>query len=256
MSDLVELSVDGGVATVSLNAPPANALGLDVARALSSALARVGEDETVRVAVVRSAVERFFAAGADIELMQSADEAALSSYIDELRAAIEAMPSLPVPSIAAVDGHALGGGLELALACTLRVVTPRSKLGTPEIRLGLLPGAGGTQRLPRLVGEGRALDLMFTGRAVTGEEAAGIGLAERLVEDGEATAEAVRLARRLAKLSAPALAAIRRSVAHASGPLDEGMSAERAEFLALAEGADAREGLAAFLEKRTPDFGR
>jgi enoyl-CoA hydratase len=106
------------------------------------------------------------------------------------------------------------------------------------------------------VGEGRALDLMFTGRAVTGEEAAGIGLAERLVEDGEATAEAVRLARRLAKLSAPALAAIRRSVAHASGPLDEGMSAERAEFLALAEGADAREGLAAFLEKRTPDFGR
>jgi enoyl-CoA hydratase len=253
VSELVELAVEERVATLSLNAPPANALGSDVARALSAALGRVGDEEGVRVVVVRSAVERFFAAGADIELMHSADEAALTNYIDQLRAAIEAIPSLPVPSIAAVDGHALGGGLELALACTLRVVTPRSKLGLPEIRLGLLPGAGGTQRLPRLVGEGRALDLMFSGRAVTGEEALAMGLAERLADDADM--EALRLARRLAKLSAPAVAAIRRSAALASGPLTEGMAAERDEFLGLALGPDAREGLAAFLEKRTPDFG-
>jgi enoyl-CoA hydratase/carnithine racemase len=251
---LVEADVDGRIATITLQAPPANALGLDVARALAAAVARVGEEEAVRVVVVRSGVEKFFAAGADIELMAGADESVFSNYIDELRGAVETIPSLPVVSIAAVDGHALGGGLELALACDLRVVSPRAKLGLPEVRLGLLPGAGGTQRLPRLVGHGRALELMLSGRAVGGEEAVGIGLAERLAEGGDAAAEALRLARRLAAFSRPALAAIKRSAAAAWGPLDEGMEVERRAIVGLHGGPDAREGLAAFLEKRTPDF--
>jgi enoyl-CoA hydratase/carnithine racemase len=251
VSELVTLAVDGRVATISLNAPPANALGLDVAEALGAALDGLGDE--IRAVVIRSAVEKFFAAGADIELMSAADTDEFSAYLGKLRGAIERIPALPQVTIAAIDGHALGGGLELALACTLRIVTPRSKLGVPEIRLGLLPGAGGTQRLPRLVGEGRALDLILTGRAVSGDEAVAMGLAERLVDD--ATVEAERLARRLAKLSAPALAAILRSVAAADGPFEDGMEVERREIVGLFEGADARVGLAAFLEKRTPDFG-
>jgi enoyl-CoA hydratase len=251
----VGVEVDGRVATISLDAPPANALGLDVARALAAAVTQVSEEEEARVVVVRSGVEKFFAAGADIALMSEADEAAFSNYIDELRGAIEALAGLPAVSIAAIEGHALGGGLELALACTLRVVTPRAKLGLPEIRLGLLPGAGGTQRLPRLIGSGRALDLILTGRAVDGAEAVSLGLAERLAEDGDAVVEAERLARRLAKLSAPALAAIRRAVDASVRPFDEGMEVERQEILGLFGGADAREGLAAFLERRTPEFG-
>jgi enoyl-CoA hydratase len=159
-------------------------------------------------------------------------------------------------SIAAIDGYALGGGLELAMACTMRVATPRSQLGVPEIKLGLLPGAGGTQRLPRIVGPARALGMLLTGRSAGGDEAERIGLVDHLVPDGTAAEAAAELAQRFVAGPSRALAAIVRCV-HAARdmPFADGMQVERAEIMSLFENADAREGLAAFLEKRRPTFG-
>lgn len=169
---------------------------------------------------------------------------------------LERIAALPQLSIAAIDGFALGGGLELSMACTIRVATPRSKLGVPEIKLGLLPGAAGTQRLPRLVGRGAALDLLLTGRSADGGEAARLGLVDHLVADGEADAAAAELARHLGSGPFEALAAIVRCVDAAHDlPFAEGMAVEQDEIVRLFGTADAREGVRAFLEKRPAEFG-
>src|ERR1700691_2009862 len=137
-----------------------------------------------KVLVLASAVEGFFAAGADIKHMSAVDSASFREYGDALRGALERLAALPLVSVAAIDGLALGGGLELAMACTVRVGAARARLGLPEVKLGLIPGAGGTQRLPRLIGRGRALDLMLTGRQIQADEAYWIGLIDRLAKPG------------------------------------------------------------------------
>jgi len=249
----VTIEVDGRIAVATLGGPPANALSLSLVDALEHALDTV-EREGARVLIVRSALEGFFMAGADLKLLGGADRAAFGSYLTRLRRVLERIGQLPAVSIAAIDGHAQGGGLELALACTLRVAGSGAKLGVPEIKLGLLPGAGGTQRLPLLLGRGVALDLLLTGRTVGAEEALRIGLVDRLAEDG-ANGEARRLAEVLAGYPAAALIAIVRCADAARDlPLAEGMQVEADELLALFEGEDAREGVRAFLEKRSPAF--
>ena len=254
-SDAVAVAVAGGIATITLQNPPANPLGVELRQGLDHAL-DVSVEEDARVIVLRSSVDGYFAAGADLKLLGSIDAAGFGDYLDALRAAIERIPSLPMLSIAAIDGYALGGGLELAMACAMRVATPRSKLGVPEIKLGLLPGAGGTQRLPRIVGPGRALGMLLTGRSVGGEEAERMGLVDHLVPDGTADEAAAELAATFVAGPSNALAAIVRCV-HAARdlPFAQGMEVERAEIMTLFENADAREGLAAFLEKRRPTFG-
>lgn len=249
----VTVAIDGRVATATLEDPPANALSLRMVEALSAALDQV-ERSDARVLVLRSAVPGFFVAGADLKLLGDADGDVFADYMVRLRATLERIPRLAPMTIAAIDGHALGGGLELAAACTLRVGGPGARLGVPEVKLGLLPGAGGTQRLPRLVGRGAALDLLLTGRSADAEEALRIGLLDRLAADG-AEAEARRLAECLARMPRSAMTAIVRCVDAAGDlPLDEGMRVEGEEIVALFGGADAREGLAAFLQKRAPDF--
>jgi enoyl-CoA hydratase len=249
----VTIEVDGRIAVATLGGPPANALSLALVDALEHALDTV-EREGARVLIVRSALEGFFMAGADLKLLGGADRAAFGSYLTRLRRVLERIGQLPAVSIAAIDGHAQGGGLELALACTLRVAGSGAKLGVPEIKLGLLPGAGGTQRLPLLLGRGVALDLLLTGRTVGAEEALRIGLVDRLAKDG-ANGEARRLAEVLAGYPAAALTAIVRCADAARDlPLAEGMQVEADELLALFEGEDAREGVRAFLEKRSPAF--
>lgn len=248
------VEIDGAIAVVTLDDPPANALSLAMTEALSAVLDAV-ERSDARVLIFRSAVPGFFVAGADLKLIGGADQTVLADYLGRLRATLERIPRLRVMSIAAIDGHALGGGLELAAACTLRIAGPGAKLGVPEIKLGLLPGAGGTQRLPRLVGRGAALDLLLTGRSADAQEALQIGLVDRFGPDG-AEAEAQKLAGVLARMPTSALAAIVRCVDAAGDlPLEQGLQVETDELAGLFGGADAREGLSAFLEKRAPNFG-
>lgn len=251
----VRLSHDDGVATVSIASPPANALGAAVIDGLSSALDGA-EAAGARVIVVRSEVDGYFVAGADLKLLADADVDGFVRYLERLRGVLERLAALPQLSIAAVDGFALGGGLELAMACTLLVATPRAKLGVPEIKLGLLPGAGGTQRLPRLIGRGPALDLLLTGRSIGGEDGARLGLVDRLAPDGEAYAVAADFAASLAAGPAEALAAtVRCADAARDLPLREGLGVEWDEIVHLFTTRDAREGIRAFIEKRPPEFG-
>jgi enoyl-CoA hydratase len=188
--------------------------------------------------------------------MASVDNDEFAAYGDGLRHTLNRFAASERVTIAAVDGLALGGGLELALACTLRIGTEQATFGLPEVKLGLIPGAGGTQRLPRVVGRSRALDLMLTGRTLDAQEAFSIGLIDRLVEPGQAESAAIALARELRELSQPALHAVVRSVDSADDmPLREGLLRERREEQRLFETGEGREGIAAFVERRPPRFG-
>jgi enoyl-CoA hydratase len=210
---------------------------------------------SAKVIVVSSALPGFFAAGADIKHMSSVDAASFGTYGDALRGAVERLAAHPAVSVAAVDGRALGGGLEVAMACSLRVAGSSARLGLPEVKLGLLPGAGGTQRLPRLVGRGRALDIMLTGREVEAEEAIRIGLVDRVVPAGTAADAARELARDLCVASSPAQRAVVRTVDAAyDRPLAEGLRYESEQVQELFERGEAMEGLNAFIDKRAPEF--
>jgi enoyl-CoA hydratase len=246
---------DGAIVEIVLDRPPANALGPEIIDGLHTAMDYV-QTVDAKVIVVASAVDGFFAAGADIKHMSAVDPASFREYGDALRGAVERLVDLPIFSVAAVDGLALGGGLELAMACTLRVGATGARLGLPEVKLGLIPGAGGTQRLPRLVGRGRALDLMLTGREVEGDEAFWIGLVDRFAEpDTTARATAWQLARDLAQASTPAQLAVVRTVDAAyDRPLAEGLRYEAEQVQQVFERGEAVEGIRAFIEKRTPEF--
>jgi enoyl-CoA hydratase len=245
---------DTGVLVVTIDRRPANALGPPIIDGLDAALDEA-ERRSSRVLVLASAVPGFFAAGADIKHMGTVDAESFTAYGDRLRAVVERLAAADAVSIAAVEGVALGGGLELAMACTLRVAGAGAAFGLPEVRLGLIPGAAGTQRLPRLVGRGRALDIMMSARQVPAEEAAAIGLVDRLVDAGRARDAAVELAVDLTRGSRPALAAVRRTVDAAFDlPLPDGRRYEVEQIQELFEHGEAREGIAAFLEKRAPKF--
>jgi enoyl-CoA hydratase/carnithine racemase len=246
---------DGAIVEIVLDRPPANALGLEIITGLHIAI-DYAQAVDAKVIVVASAVDGFFAAGADIKHMSAVDPASFREYGDTLRGALERLAALPLISVAAVDGLALGGGLELAMACTLRVGASPARLGLPEVKLGLIPGAGGTQRLPRLIGRGRALDLMLTGRQVGAAEAFWIGLIDRFAEPGTtARATAWLLARQLAAASTPAQLAVVRTVDAAyDRPLPDGLRFEVEQVQDLFERGEAVEGIRAFIAKRTPEF--
>jgi enoyl-CoA hydratase len=246
---------DGSIVEVILDGPPANALGPDIVEGLHAAM-DFAETATAKVLLVTSAITGFFAAGADIKHMSAVDAASFREYGNALRAGLERLSALPMVSVAAIDGLALGGGLELAMACTMRVAATGARLGLPEVKLGLIPGAGGTQRLPRLVGRGRALDIMLTGRQVEADEAFWIGLIDRLAEPGEtARAAAWQLAHELAAASTPAQLAVVRTVDAAyDRPIHEGLRYEVEQVQELFERGEAMEGLRAFIAKRAPEF--
>jgi enoyl-CoA hydratase/carnithine racemase len=239
---------------VQLANPPANQLSPPLVDGLAAAIAEF-ETSDARVLIFHSALDGFFMAGGDIKFMAGADPAAFEAYLDTLRAAFGQIAGLDRPSIAVIEGRALGGGLELALACTMRIGSASARLGVPESKLGLIPGGGGTQRLPRLVGRGRALDMMLTGRQVHADEALAIGLLDRVTEPGGALALAVQLAGQLGAMSRPALEAVLRSVDDAAElPLARGLAAEAARVTELFGSPDGREGLAAFVAKRPASF--
>jgi len=250
----VELSRVEEFAVVTLNRPEAlNALSFAIIAELDRALDEVAASDA-RALLLIGAGSKAFCAGADIaELMgrslaQSRDGAALGQRT------FARLDALPMPSVAILNGYAFGGGLELAMAATCRIATPNAKMGQPEIKLGLIPGYGGTQRLPRLVGQGRAMDLILTGRTVDAEEALRIGLVSRIVE-GDPLAAGIAFAREFAHYSQPVLRFARDAVLRSlDGTLDEGLKVE-ADLSALAMATeDAREGTGAFLAKRKPAF--
>jgi len=247
--------ISDGVLVVTMHRPPANALGPSIIDGLNAALDAADAAGDIKVVVVTSGVPGFFAAGADIKHMSSVNADSFAAYGDALRGVLNRLASSERISIAAVEGLALGGGLELAMACTLRVGGTDTGFGLPEVKLGLIPGAGGTQRLPRLVGRGRALDLMLTARQVGAQEAHAMGLLDRLVESGKAEQEALRLADRLCAMSLPALRAVVKAVDVAFDlPLQDGLAYEATQVQELFETGEAKEGIAAFLEKRQPRF--
>ena len=243
-----------GVWNITMASPPANALSVPLLDGLHAALDAAQAAGNVKAIVVSSALDRFFAAGADIRHLAAIDAASFTAYGDQMRAVNDRLAAAPFLSVAAVDGLALGGGLELAMAATMRVSGPRARYGLPEVKLGLIPGAGGTQRLPRLVGRGRALDIMLTARQVPAAEALAIGLVDRLAGSDVAEA-ALALAGELAAVSLPAQrAAVAAVDAALDLPLDAGLGFEAARVQALFEHGEAAEGIAAFTEKRPPRF--
>jgi enoyl-CoA hydratase/carnithine racemase len=243
------------VLRITLRRPPANALGLPLIEGVNQALDEAADAPAVKTIVVDSGLPGFFAAGADIKYMAQAGAADFAAYGRALRAALGRLAAPRWLSIAAVEGLALGGGLELALACTLRVAGADARFGLPEVKLGLIPGAGGTQRLPRLVGRGQALDIMLTGRQVAADEAYRMGLISRLVAAGQARPEALSLAAELSPASRAAQQAVIRAVdASYETALPDGLAYEAEQVQTLFGGEEAKEGIAAFLEKRPPDF--
>lgn len=250
----VQLDLSGKVAVIILESPPANALSEDVISGLSSALDQL-ERQGCGVVLLTSTLDKYFAAGADLKLLVHLDAEEFGAYLIRLRSVIERLARGSVISIALIEGYALGGGLELALACTFRVATESAKLGLPEIRLGLLPGAGGTQRLTRLIGQSAALDLLLSGEAIGAKRSFDLGLVDRIAPDGGGLEIAETWADRLSSGPRQAQAAIRRCVdAALNGPAQEGMDLEFSEVVNLFATPDGREGVAAFIEKRSASF--
>lgn len=251
---LVRFESDGPVAVITLDKPPVNALSNGLISDLVAAIEEAASDD-IRAVVVTGAPH--FAAGADITEFKSAMEAGgsgagLGVVLGE---ALQRMTALPKPVIAAVRGYALGGGLELAMACDLRILAEGAKVGQPEIKLGVIPGAGGTQRLARLIGVGRTRDLVFTGRMIDAATALDWGLADRLVPDDQLDDAARALARELATGATAAIAIAKRVIDEGfSMPLEEALALEADGFREAFATDDAVEGVDAFLAKRSPDF--
>jgi enoyl-CoA hydratase/carnithine racemase len=253
MGELVSFTEDRGVGVIRLDHPPANALSHQVGIELGAAVRQAAHGCG---SIVVWGGPKLFAAGADIKEMAGFGPDEIRPVVTELGEAFDELEALPIVSIAAITGYALGGGLELALACDLRYAAEDARLGQPEIRLGVIPGAGGTQRLTRLVGAGRTRDLVYTGRQVEAPEALAMGLVERVLPTEEVFDRAIEDARALAEGPREALAAAKDVIRAASGVAPEaGLRREREAFVALFGTADQREGMRAFLEKRPPAFG-
>jgi len=256
MSDVLKVEkLDGGVARLTINRPDKmNALNGEVRCAIFGALDDLEDDDDVRCVVLTGAGDKAFIAGADIREFKDARPVEQYRSMDRGNIYL-AMEEFPRPVIAMINGYCLGGGCELAMACDIRIASDRARLGQPEINLGLIPGGGGTQRLPRLVGEGRALKLILTGEMIGAEEAGRIGLVDEVVPADQLSERTLELARTIASKSPVALQAAKESVQAARRtPLREGLEFERSWFALLFSTKDKDEGVDAFLNKREPRF--
>jgi len=248
MGEFVRVQIDQAIATIRLERPPMNAINSQLQTELAEAAAGLADDEQVR-AVVLYGGEKVFAAGADIKEMADASYSATATRSRRLQDALSAVARIGKPVVAAITGYALGGGLELALCADFRVAGEKSKVGQPEILLGLIPGAGGTQRLPRLVGPARAKDIVFTGRFVGAAEALAIGLVDKVVPDADVYAAARDLVAGYANGPAVALRAAKRAIDDGlDADLHTGLEIERLHFAGLFATEDAGTGMRSFVE--------
>lgn len=250
----IDLTRRDEFAVITINRPKAlNALSFAIIESLGAAFDEVAASDA-RALIITGAGEKAFCAGADIKELRDRDLVAQKRGAELGQATFAKLDRLPIASIAVINGYAFGGGLELAMACSFRLAVPSAKMGQPEIKLGLIPGYGGTQRLPRLVGEARALEIIMTGRTIEASEAERIGLVNRIV-DGDAIDAAIDFAREFSGFSLPVLGFARGAVTRALDvPIHDGLKIE-ADLSTLAfQTSDAAEGMAAFEEKRRPTF--
>lgn len=255
-ASFVSLTRDGALGIITLNRPPANSYNPDFVRDLAAAVDQASGDDDVRAIVVKSGLEKFFSAGADVKAFAENSHETNMQMINAEHAVLEQIEQTPKIFIAMIAGHCLGGGLEIALACDLRFGGSGDyKVGLPEVTLGLLPGNGGTQRLPRLIGKNKALDLMITGRTLSPQEAASAGILDRLMPMNELEPQTMSYARGLAAGASFAVGSIKQAVNRGvEMPLHEGLAFERTVTAKLFQSEDAHEGIAAFTEKRKPAY--
>jgi enoyl-CoA hydratase/carnithine racemase len=254
MPEVVHLEVDDGVGIIRLDRPPANAISLQLSIELLAALEDAGSREDVGALVLWGG-PKLFAAGADIKEMVDHGPDEIREQVTQLGDACDLLEATPKVSIAAITGFALGGGFELSLACDLRYAADDAKVGQPEVRIGVIPGAGGTQRMTWLAGAGVSRDLSYTGRQVDAEEAKALRLVERVLPADEVLEAAVRDARAFAHGPRRALAAAKEAInAAVRTPGPASIAREKELFIALFGGDDQREGMRAFIEKRPPEF--
>ena len=250
LHDVIKVDRDGGVATFTIDHPPANAVNGAVVEGLAEALATAEADEACRAVVITGAGPKFFSAGADIT--EFGGGASGLGRATELTLKFEASR---LPIIAAINGIAFGGGCELTLACDVRIASSTARFGQPEIKLGIIPGWGGTQRLPRLVGKARATELLLSGDPIDAARALEIGLVSEVADPDALLEVAGRWATLLASRAPLALAATKRALLEGAPlPIDQALEVERREFASMFSTEDAAEGISAFLQKRQPDW--
>jgi len=248
MSDVVRLEVDGGIGIIRLDRPPMNALNVEMQDALQAVAAEATARRDISAVIVYGG-EKVFAAGADIKEMQTMSYTDMVDRSAALQASFTAIARIPKPTVAAVTGYALGGGCELTLCCDFRVAGENARLGQPEVLLGVIPGAGGTQRLSRLVGPSRAKDIIFTGRMVSAEEALRIGLVDEVVPPEEVLAAARRRVERYVGGPAYAIRAAKEAIDRGlEVDLDTGLEIERMQFAGLFATRDRDLGMSSFVE--------
>jgi enoyl-CoA hydratase/carnithine racemase len=248
LSEFVRVEVADGIATIRLDRPKMNALSMQVQAEIADAAAEVSADSAIR-AVILYGGERVFAAGADIKEMAVLGYPEMATQSATLQASFTAVAAIPKPVVAAITGYALGGGLELALCADFRVLGESAKVGQPEILLGIIPGAGGTQRLPRLIGPAKAKDLIFTGRHMDAAEALAVGLADKVVPDAEVYQAARDMVARYAAGPAIALRAAKQAVDKGlEVDLATGLEIERLHFASLFATDDQKSGMQSFME--------
>jgi enoyl-CoA hydratase/carnithine racemase len=247
------LSREESFAVITLNRPPANAISAELVRDLGAALASVERDDGVRALIVTGAGDRIFCAGADLGSAFSGGD--MADFIRFGNGVLRRIERFPKPVIAAMNGHALGGGCEIAMACHLRLLKETARMGQTETNLGIIPGFGGTQRMPRLIGRTKALEFMLLGTQVPAAECLALGLVNRLTKEGETLAEAKALARQLAKRPPVATRVLIEAVDDGlDAPIDQALEIESRAFLQTLRTEDAAEGIQAFFARREPEF--
>lgn len=254
MRQYLSCEIENKVAILTINNPPVNALSPDLTQELSQKFDELGKNAAVQ-SVILTGTGKAFVAGADIRIFLDLDRSSGEAYalaVTDMQRKIE---EFALPVIAAVNGYALGGGCELAMACDIRIASSKAIFGQPEVTLGVMPGAGGTQRLPRLVAVGKAKRLLFSGEYIDATEAERIGLVDQVTAPGEELNEAKKLAQKIIKNAPIALRYIKKAVNRGlQMPLSDALMMEATLFGALFETQDVREGVNAFLEKRQPSF--
>ncbi|EGD41406.1 enoyl-CoA hydratase [Nocardioidaceae bacterium Broad-1] len=248
MGDFVNLTVEDGIGTIRLDRPKMNAISFQVQAELLAVASEAAADDDVRAVVVYGG-EKLFAAGNDVKEMAGLSYSEMAKRVAGVQAAVTAVAEIPKPVVAAVIGYALGGGCELALAADFRIAADDATFGQPEVLLGIIPGAGGTQRLARLVGPSKAKDLIFSGRFVKADEALAIGLADRLVPAASVYEEALAWASQFTKAAPYALAAAKTAIDKGLGvDLATGLAIEQQQFAGVFATQDSQTGMTSFLE--------
>lgn len=253
--DAIQLTKDNGVATITLNRPPMNPLNSQVFREISAAVDELQVDTSVKAVIITGAGDKAFAAGADVSEMAQLTPVEAYDFCETSLAAFLKLENLGKPVIAAIKGMALGGGCELAMCCDFRLAAENTKFGQPEINLGIIPGGGGTQRLPRLVGTAKAKEIFFLGEIFDAAEAEKIGLVNKVVPAESLMEEANKLAKKLAAKPAVAMKMLKSSINIGMNvDISSALKVEIQNFAVAFTSDDRKEGIGAFVEKRKPNF--